>query len=251
MAHRPKKFLGQNFLIDQQVCTSIATIVAPDTTDVILEIGAGLGALTKHILKYKPHKLHLIEIDRDLIDYLHNNYSQPDVIVHGCDALTFNYTELGPVRLVGNLPYNISTPLLFYLSNFNNIRDMHFMLQKEVVERICAPAGCKSYGRLSIMLQCRYNCTSLLDIKRDAFKPKPNVDSAILGLKPRVDKLWELVNPDRLKLITTNAFNKRRKMLSNSLHGIVDIDTLKHMSIDNVRAEDVTVESYAQLSLSK
>ena len=163
MKHIAKKRFGQNFLNDDYVISSIISIINPKPEDFIVEIGPGLAALTKPLLEKLP-SLHVVELDRDIISFLKNNFSN-NLIIHEGDALKFNYTfDNNKIRIVGNLPYNISTPLLFHLAEFENVVDMHFMLQKEVVERICAAPDCSDYGRLSIMLQYKFDCHKMLDV---------------------------------------------------------------------------------------
>ena len=176
-------------------------------------------------------------------------------VIYEADALKFDFNNIcnDGLRIIGNLPYNISTPLLFYLSNFNNIKDMHFMLQNEVVNRIIARPDCHDYGRLSVMLQSRYDCCRLLFVGKDAFDPKPKVDSAIVRLIPRDPNLVMQIDFKKLNMIVTSAFNQRRKTILNSLSKIIEkdylIDTLSQLNIDTTkRAENITVDEYILLS---
>ncbi|HLX52308.1 MAG TPA: 16S rRNA (adenine(1518)-N(6)/adenine(1519)-N(6))-dimethyltransferase RsmA, partial [Aquella sp.] len=181
--HIAKKRFGQNFLHDEYIIHEIIKTINPKPTDLMVEIGPGLGALTVPLLA-RVDKLEVIEIDWDIISFLQKNFADK-IHIHNTDALKFDYSFNGNlIRVVGNLPYNISTPLLFHLAKFKNIQDMHFMLQKEVVERICAKPGNKDYGRLSVMLQYKFVCNKMLDVAATCFKPQPKVESAIVRLKP-------------------------------------------------------------------
>ncbi len=251
--HIAKKRFGQNFLHDQFIIREILQIISPKADDFILEIGPGLGALTAPLLEYiKP--LHVIEIDYDIISYLNQKFKD-SLIIHSGDALKFDYNLNGiikpkqKIRLVGNLPYNISTPLLFHLSEFPNILDMHFMLQKEVVERICAKPDNGHYGRLSVMLQYKFSCYKMLDVPNDAFDPRPKVESAIVRLKPKPKEMWHNINEKKLNHIVTNAFSKRRKTIANSLKNIISIEILDQLGIDKQkRAENLTIAEYLALA---
>ncbi len=247
-----KKRFGQNFLQDEYVINRIVELINPVWDDFMIEIGPGLGALTKPILYHLDH-LHVIEIDFDIIAYLKKIYTNKEITIHQGDALKFDYkfNELyntaPQIRVVGNLPYNISTPLLFYLAKFDNIIDMHFMLQKEVVERICAKPNCNNYGRLSVMLQYRFNCLNLLHVAPESFYPRPKVESAIVRLIPK--KEHPIIDEKKLNHIVTNAFNKRRKAISNSLKNIISMESFERLGIEpNLRAENLTVEQFIQLS---
>lgn len=185
MKHIPRKRFGQNFLTDQGVIQAIVRTIHPQPGDVMVEIGPGLGALTDPLLKILP-RLHVVEIDRDIIARLQNNYPAAKLTIHAGDALKFDFSTLGErIRVVGNLPYNISTPILFHLSEYvGNIIDMHFMLQKEVVERMVAAPSTPEYGRLSVMLQYRYAMELMFIVPPDAFHPAPKVESAIVRMIP-------------------------------------------------------------------
>ncbi|MCC2625199.1 MAG: rRNA ((1518)-N(6)/adenine(1519)-N(6))-dimethyltransferase [Burkholderiales bacterium] len=246
--HIAKKRFGQNFLHDEYIINEIIKIINPKSTDFMVEIGPGLGALTVLLLN-KVGKLDVIEIDRDIISILHKEFDN-QITIHGMDALKFDYSFGGNlVRVVGNLPYNISTPLLFHLAQFKNIKDMHFMLQKEVVDRICAKPGNKDYGRLSVMLQCKFACDKMLDVAATCFKPQPKVESAIVRLKPLgLDKQYK-VDEGALNKIVTHAFNMRRKTISNSLRNIINPKIFAKLGIDtNMRAENLSVDQYVALA---
>ena len=251
--HTAKKRFGQNFLHDEYVIHEIMQIIRPQTDDFILEIGPGLAALTTPLLELVK-QLHVVEIDRDIIHYLNQRFKD-NLVIHSGDALKFDYSMpdvLKPgqkIRVVGNLPYNISTPLLFHLAEFTNILDMHFMLQKEVVERICAKPNHSDYGRLSIMLQYKFACNKMLDVDARSFDPQPKVQSAIVRLKPRPREDWQEVDEKKLNHIVTSAFSKRRKTIHNSLKNAVAPELLEQLGIDpQKRAENLTVAEYLQLA---
>jgi 16S rRNA (adenine1518-N6/adenine1519-N6)-dimethyltransferase len=247
-AHIAKKRFGQNFLHDEYIINEIIKIINPKSGDLIVEIGPGLGALTVPLLA-KVGKLDVIEIDRDIISILHKKFDN-QVTIHSADALRFDYNFNGAlIRVVGNLPYNISTPLLFHLAQFKNIEDMHFMLQKEVVDRICAKPDNKDYGRLSVMLQCKFACDKMLDVAATCFKPQPKVESAIVRLKPLSPDKQYKVDEETLNKVVSHAFNMRRKTISNSLKNIIKPEIFVKLGIDtNMRAENLSVAQYVQLA---
>lgn len=250
MKHLPRKRFGQNFLVDQGVIAGIVAAIAPQATDSMVEIGPGLGALTHPLLQKLDH-LHVVEIDRDLIVRLKNAYSPQKMSIHEGDALVFDFAKLGSnLRLVGNLPYNISTPLLFHLADFaENVRDMHFMLQKEVVERMVAVPGDAECGRLSIMLQYRFHLDWLLDVPPESFDPPPKVQSAVVRMIPK--RPDELTAKDEILLakVVTMAFAQRRKMLRNTLRDLVSAELFTAAAIDPMlRAEDLGVADYVRLA---
>ena len=251
--HIAKKRFGQNFLKDDYVINEIINIISPKKTDFVVEIGPGLAALTRPLLE-ELNQLHVVEIDRDIIQFLSTNFDS-NLVIHAGDALKFDYAfaeALAPgqkIRVVGNLPYNISTPLLFHLGDFTNIQDMHFMLQKEVVERICAKPNNGDYGRLTVMLQYKFACQKMLDVGPGAFEPRPKVESAIVRLKPKAHELWKDVDAVKLNHIVTSAFSKRRKTINNSLKNIVEREVLEKLGIDlNKRAENLSVDEYLKLA---
>ena len=185
--HHTKKRFGQHFLIDQQIVHAIVSNINPKPDDVIIEIGPGNGVLTKPIAQSKPN-LHIVELDRDLIPTLERKFSHyPNISIHQGDALKFDYSSIGKkLRIIGNLPYNISTPLMFHLIQFkNNIYDQHFMLQKEVANRLAASPGGKNYGRLSIMFGTYMDTYNLFDVPAKAFNPAPRVISSVVKIKPK------------------------------------------------------------------
>ena len=248
MSHIAKKRFGQNFLNDDYIINQIVSIIAPKKEDFLVEIGPGLAALTKPLLA-AVSKLHVIELDRDIISFLKSNFSD-NLIIHEGDALKFDYKfNNEAIRVVGNLPYNISTPLLFHLALFENIIDMHFMLQKEVVDRICAAPGNADYGRLSIMLQYKFDCHKMLDVAPECFTPAPKVDSAIVRLKPKPREMWQHVDEKKLNHIVTSAFSKRRKTIRNSLNNVISLETLESLGIPSTsRAENLSVSDYLKLA---
>ena len=186
MKHIPRKRFGQHFLTDQAVIADIVGAIRPQADDAMVEVGPGLGALTTPLSEVLHH-LHVIEIDRDIVARLHRSYPPARLSVHAGDVLEFDFSLLPrALRVVGNLPYNISTPLLFHLARYaERMRDMHFMLQKEVVARMVAAPGGRDYGRLSVMLQYRFDMELLLEVAADAFSPPPQVDSAVVRMLPR------------------------------------------------------------------
>jgi 16S rRNA (adenine1518-N6/adenine1519-N6)-dimethyltransferase len=249
--HRARKRFGQHFLVDPGVIGAIMNAIGPRTGDRIVEIGPGQGALTG-LLARTGCELHAIELDRDLAATLRADYADTaNVTIHEADALDFDFAALGDgLRVVGNLPYNISTPLLFHLlEQAHCIRDLHVMLQKEVVDRIVAVPGSKTYGRLSVAVQARCHAQSLFTIGPGAFNPPPKVDSAILRITPDEDAIGRIRDPALLNRILSQAFSQRRKTLRNALKGLADAPILESLGIDaSARAETVTVEAYVLLA---
>lgn len=248
--HRPRKRFGQHFLVDAGVIDAIIRAIAPGRSDTIVEIGPGQGALTEALAPAVGH-LHLVELDRDLAARLRDRWrDEATVTVHEADALDFDFAALGDeLRVVGNLPYNISTPLLFHLLDQRaQILDMHFMLQKEVVDRIAAPPGGKTYGRLSVMLQAHLVAESLFEVPPDAFEPPPAVTSAVLRLYSLPADVDRPVDDDLLADLLRRAFGQRRKTLRNALNGVVTESELLAARIDpGMRAEAVPVEAWLRL----
>ncbi|MCE2706099.1 MAG: 16S rRNA (adenine(1518)-N(6)/adenine(1519)-N(6))-dimethyltransferase RsmA [Proteobacteria bacterium] len=246
--HTAKKRFGQNFLTNDYVINEIIGIINPKPQEFIVEIGPGLAALTKPIMEH-TNKLNVVELDRDIIKYLKTTFDDK-LVIHEGDALKFDYTFNNEIiRVIGNLPYNISTPLLFHLAKYHNIKDMHFMLQKEVVERICAKPNNGDYGRLTVMLQYKFECFKMLDVSRECFDPAPKVESAIIRLIPRPLIQWQAVNEIKLNQVVTAAFNQRRKTIQNSLKNIISAETLHKLNIDlKKRAENITVSEYVELT---
>jgi 16S rRNA (adenine1518-N6/adenine1519-N6)-dimethyltransferase len=243
MAHKPRKRFGQNFLVDHQVINRIISTIAPKKDDNIIEIGPGKGALSFPLAEHLEH-LYVIEIDRDLISILstHNNTK---ITIFNSDALAFNFNYFSEkVRIVGNLPYNISSPLLFHLLNYrDNIIDMTFMLQKEVVERIVATPGSKSYGRLSVVIQAFFDTELMFIVPKESFNPQPKIESAILYLNTKSTPLVQNLKP--LENIVKLAFSQRRKTLKNCLKSVLD---QSQTQIDlSQRAEMLTLENFVTL----
>ena len=243
MAHKPRKRFGQNFLVDKQVINQIISTIAPKRDDNIIEIGPGKGALTFPLAEYLEH-LSVIEIDRDLITILEAQNNQK-ISIYNSDALAFDFNQFSKkLRIVGNLPYNISSPLLFHLLSYkDNIIDMTFMLQKEVVERIVASPGSKSYGRLSVVMQAFFDAELMFIVPKDSFDPQPKIESAILYLKTKSIPLVQNLKP--LENIVKLAFSQRRKTLKNCLKSKLNQSQTK---IDlSQRAEMLTLENFVTL----
>ena len=254
--HIARKRFGQNFLIDQQVITDIVNAVAPKRGDCVVEIGPGLGALTEPLMKRLDH-LHVVEIDRDIVARLKKQYSPEKLTIHEGDALNFDFGTLaetagGSLHIVGNLPYNISTPLLFHLAGFAGcVFDMHFMLQKEVVERMVAMPGTSDFGRLSVMLQYRFVMDWLLDVPPESFDPAPKVDSAVVRLIPRPAAELTVKNEEKFAALVSAAFAQRRKMLRNNLKAILSDGDFEKLGIaPTARAEQLSLEDYIRISNS-
>ncbi len=252
-SHRPRRRFGQHFLRDPGVIDAIIREIAPTRDDLLVEIGPGQGAITKPLATLCG-SLHAIELDRDLVAGLRRQFdNNSGVTIHAADALQFDYAALGEtLRIVGNLPYNISTPLLFYLLNYRQrIRDMHFMLQKEVVDRMAAPPGGKTYGRLGIMLGCRFEIDALFEVDRYAFDPPPEVTSAIVRLTPLPAGTYDIDDEKLLSKLVATAFSQRRKTIRNSLQGVVTENELADIGIDSsLRAEVIPISLYVALANS-
>ena len=251
MAHRPRKRFGQNFLQDRLIIDAIIQTLHPQPTDNVLEIGPGLGALTQPLLR-KLGRLTAIEIDTDLQAHLATlpNISNQLTVINA-DALTIDYSQFGrQLRVIGNLPYNISTPLLLRLLHYTPfIADMHFMLQKEVVLRLVASPGSKAYGRLSVMLQYYCEVEHLFDVPPTAFHPQPKVDSAIVRLTPHATPLYPSVEFADLEKLVACAFSMRRKTLANNLKPLMNAAKLMELGIDpTLRPEQISVADYVKLS---
>lgn len=248
--HTPRKRFGQNFLVDPGVIDAILAAIDPRPQDVLVEIGPGLGALTEPLLARLAH-LHVIEIDRDLIERLKKRHAPERLSIHAGDALAFDFASLGAnLRVVGNLPYNISTPLLFHLAaHAEHLRDMHFMLQKEVVERMVAAPGESAYGRLSVMLQYRFALEWLIDVPPESFDPPPKVQSAVVRLVPKPKAALTARDPERFAQIVTAAFSQRRKMLRNTLKDLFGEAELESLGIPpTARAEALSLTDFVRLA---
>ena len=248
--HRPRKRFSQNFLVDRTIIAEIVAAVSPQRDDTIAEIGPGLGALTRP-LAAAVRKLHVIEIDRDIVARLRGEFSPEHVVIHAGDALEFDFAALGAgLRVVGNLPYHISTPLLFHLAdNATGLRDIHVMLQKEVVERMVAPASSSDYGRLSVMLQYRFEMEKLIEVPPEAFRPPPNVDSAVVRMVPLPANALRARDERMLAETVAAAFSQRRKTLRNTLGRIVPPEELDALGIDSQRRpQTLSVEEFVTIA---
>jgi 16S rRNA (adenine1518-N6/adenine1519-N6)-dimethyltransferase len=250
-AHRARKRFGQHFLIDTNVVDGIVRAISPTADDTVVEIGPGQGSITTPLLA-RAGNMHVVELDRDLVRILRQRYAQESKLtIHEADALRFDFSALGDgLRIVGNLPYNISTPLLFHLLEFRDlIVDMHFMLQKEVVERMAAGPGSKSYGRLGIMLGCYFEIENLFEVDRLAFDPPPDVTSAIARLVPLPAGTYDIHDNARLSRLVATAFSQRRKTVRNALRQVADEATLKSVGIDpQLRPEAIAIAEYVRLA---
>lgn len=251
MSHRPRKRFGQNFLQNRHVIDEIIGALNLHQNDKVVEIGPGLGALTQPLLRQLKHLI-AIEIDTDLQAHLAampNITGKLDLI--SADALMVDYSQWGAhLRVVGNLPYNISTPLLLHLLNYaQSIDDMHFMLQKEVVLRLAAQPGIKAYGRLSVMVQYHCQVEHLFDVPPEAFHPQPKVDSAVVRIVPYRISPYPAVDIKTLECLVAQAFSMRRKTLANNLKTILSATQLTDLGIDPVlRPEQISVAQYVQIA---
>jgi 16S rRNA (adenine1518-N6/adenine1519-N6)-dimethyltransferase len=252
--HRPRKRFGQNFLHDTNVIERVVESINPSENDHIIEIGPGQGALTKYLLP-ACKKLEVIELDRDLASFLANGLQKEKHFeIHQLDVLKFDFNSLGAeeksLRIVGNLPYNISTPVMFYLLKYHHlIKDMTFMLQLEVVNRLAAEAGNKNYGRLGLMVQYHCQVDHLFNVPSTAFTPQPKVSSAIVRLTPHQTLPTPAKDIDLLKVVIRTAFNQRRKTLKNSLKTLVSEDVLNTLPLDtSLRPENMSLQDYVLIS---
>ena len=254
MTHQARKRFGQNFLQDYSIIGDILDYAHPQADEHWVEIGPGLGALTKPLLEAGV-KLDVVELDRDLVARLQKQYAgNTHITIHSADALAFDFASLAAsnekLRVIGNLPYNISTPLMFHLLETTNcVEDMTFMLQKEVVDRICAEPGSKKYGRLSVMMQYFCETEWLFDVPPESFDPAPKVMSAIVHLMPHAQPLVDVGNFEHFSRLVTQAFSQRRKTIRNSLKNFIDEQSIIDLGIDaNLRAESVSLVEFALLS---
>ncbi|WP_250473004.1 16S rRNA (adenine(1518)-N(6)/adenine(1519)-N(6))-dimethyltransferase RsmA [Caballeronia sp. GAFFF1] len=256
--HLARKRFGQNFLVDQGVIDSIVDAIAPQRGERMVEIGPGLAALTEPLIERlatPESPLHAVELDRDLIGRLEKRFGER-LVVHSADALEFDFGTLAlagdkpSLRIVGNLPYNISSPLLFHLTTFApKVIDQHFMLQDEVVERMIAEPASKEYGRLSVMLQYRYVMDKLIDVPPESFQPPPKVNSAIVRMIPFAPHELPAVNETVLSDVVKAAFAQRRKVLRNNLAAYRDKVDFDALGFDLARrAEEVPVAEFVALA---
>jgi 16S rRNA (adenine1518-N6/adenine1519-N6)-dimethyltransferase len=249
--HRPRKRFGQHFLTSPEIVEQIVSAIGPREGEVIVEIGPGHAAITGP-LACLASELHAIEFDRDLAADLTRRYAdQVHITIHEADALKFDYSTLGQnLRIVGNLPYNISTPLLFHLLKYKDIiADAHFMLQKEVVERMGASPGNKNYGRLTVMLGSQMEVVPLFDVQPSAFSPRPRVTYSVVRLRPIPAPGYDIPDTGVLSTIVRAAFSRRRKTLRNALQGVADAADIGAAGLDpGDRPEQIPVAGWVQLA---
>lgn len=248
--HIPRRRFGQNFLVDQAVIDDIVAAVAPRCDDRVVEIGPGFGALTRPLVARLDH-LHVIEIDRDIVARLKPAFPPQQLTIHQGDALNFDFSTLGPqLRVVGNLPYNVSTPLLFHLARSAvNIRDIHVMLQKEVVARMVARPSSAAYGRLSVMLQYCFQLTKILDVPATAFRPAPKVESAVVRMLPLERGAAAQCDEELLRRIVAAAFMRRRKTLRNALNQHLRSEDFAALDVDpEARPQELAVADFMRIA---
>ncbi len=245
-----KKALGQHFLVDQHYIQRIVAAIRPAAGERMVEIGPGPGALTRPLLDVLE-RLEVVELDRDMVARLQGEFPADRLTIHRADALRFSFGDLGPdLRVVGNLPYNISSPLLFHLADSApRIRDMVFMLQKEVVDRMAAAPATPDYGRLSVMLQARFRVDKLFTVPPGAFRPPPKVDSAIVRLVPRPPEAVPYRDHALFAEVVARAFGQRRKTLRNTLKGLAGEADFAALGLDpGRRGETLSVAEFAALA---
>ena len=248
--HQPRKRFGQNFLADPHYVARIIAAIDPQHGDNLVEIGPGLGALTSELLQ-RTGRIAAVEIDRDLAARLRTRYSETQLMLHEADALTFDFAALGDdLRVVGNLPYNISSPLLFHLAAHDaGLRDIHVMLQREVVARMTALPATPEYGRLTVMLQARFAVARLFTVPAGAFRPAPKVESAVARLVPLKAKRPAIADDALFARIVAAAFSQRRKTLRNALATIAGEEQLRAVNIDpSARGETLSVTDYVRFA---
>lgn len=248
-SHRPRKRFGQNFLADPSYVERIVAAVHPQKGDNLVEIGPGLAALTLRLIACAGH-VTAIEIDRDLAARLRERFPPAQLTLHVADALDFDFAALGErLRIVGNLPYNISSPLLFHLARFEAcIADLTVMLQKEVVDRMTAAPGTPDYGRLTVMLQVRFAVTRLFVVPPGAFRPAPKVDSAVVRLVPLRERKPAIADEAGFAQVVAAAFAQRRKTLKNALSALCDSEVLRAAGVDpGARGETLSVADFVRL----
>ena len=248
--HRPRKRFGQNFLADPHYVTRIVQAIDPQPGDNVVEIGPGLAALTGALIE-RAGRIAAVEIDRDLAARLRERFTADRLALREADALAFDFSSLGDnLRIVGNLPYNISSPLLFHLAAFEmHLRDVHVMLQREVVARMTATPGTPDYGRLTVMLQALFRVTRLFTVPAGAFRPAPKVESAVARLMPLREDRPRIVNEALFARIVAAAFGQRRKTLRNALGGLASEAQLLTAGIDPaLRGEVLAVTDFVRLA---
>ena len=245
-----KKKLGQHFLVDQNIINKLVRNISPNSKDIIVEIGPGDGAMTKLIIPFVK-KMYLIEKDIDLINqlvFICDKYKNSNIINE--DVLKYDFSAFdSPFRVIGNLPYNISTEIIFKMCKINNIVDMHFMLQKEVVDRMVSKPNSKIYGRLSVMAQAYFKIEKLFDISENVFLPKPKVKSSFIRLLPRKSVFNNDVHEEVFSNVVKSSFEGRRKMIRKSLNKYLNDNDYNNINIDpKLRAENLTVGNYLHIS---
>jgi 16S rRNA (adenine1518-N6/adenine1519-N6)-dimethyltransferase len=250
--HQPRKRFGQHFLHDRNVVEKIINAVNPQPGQTIVEIGPGLGAITLSLLD-RIGELHVIELDRDLAKIISDQCKNiGKLYLHNADALEFDFCKISEksIRVIGNLPYNISTPLIFHLlDQLECISDMVFMLQEEVVDRMNADPGTRTYGRLSVMVQAQCRVQKLFHVGPGSFNPPPKVESAIVKLVPHKTPVTDIKNHDTFNIIVRESFNQRRKTLRNAIKNFLDTKQIESLEIDpGMRPEQLTIQQFAKLS---
>lgn len=253
MSYHPNKHFGQHFLNHPRYLEKIVSALSPQPDDILIEIGPGMGALTKQVIEYCNH-LHVIEIDKRFIEYLETHLPAHKVTVHNQNALKFDFSTLlqpnKQLRIFGNLPYNISTPLMFHFLKFkDHLQDMLFLLQSEVVDRMIAEPGNKTYGRLSVMMQYHCQGYALFDVPPKAFHPPPKVNSTVIKLIPHVYPQPCALDYAVFENVVNLAFQQRRKVIRNSLRSVADEALLSSVQIDpGLRPEVLTVADFVRIS---
>lgn len=248
--HQARKRFGQNFLADAHYVKRIVDAIDPGPGDNLVEIGPGLAALTGDLIA-RAGRIAAVEIDRDLAARLRARFTPAQLALHEADALAFDFASLGPhLRVVGNLPYNISSPLLFHLAAHDDtLRDLHVMLQKEVVARMTAAPGTADYGRLTVMLGAKFRIVRLFVVPPGAFRPAPKVESAVARLVPLHAARPAIADEALFARVVAAAFAQRRKTLRNALANLADVDVLAAAGIDpSVRGETLAVEDFVRLA---
>ncbi len=254
LGHRARKRFGQNFLNDNSIIDKIVTAIDPKPEDNLVEIGPGLGAITEPVCDLSGH-LTVVELDKDLAERLiHHPFLGPKLTVHQGDAMKFDFASLikegEKLKIFGNLPYNVSTPLLFHLFEFaDQVEHMHFMLQKEVVNRMVAGPGSKAFGRLSVMTQYYCHAIPVIEVPPHCFKPAPKVDSAVVRLIPKDPSQRTAKSTKLLNTVCLEAFNQRRKTLRNSLSNLLTEEQLRNLGIDpTLRAENLSLNQFIEIA---
>ncbi|HEX4917035.1 MAG TPA: 16S rRNA (adenine(1518)-N(6)/adenine(1519)-N(6))-dimethyltransferase RsmA [Limnobacter sp.] len=250
MKHQARKRFGQHFLTDQNILAELLGEMRPKATDTVVEIGPGLGALTEWLLKALP-RLHVVEIDRDLAQRLRSGVWKDKLTIHEVDVLKFDFSQIeAPMRVVGNLPYNISSPILFALLNHvDQVQDQHFMLQKEVIDRMVANPKTPDYGRLSVMLQAYYDMEHLFDVPPECFDPPPRVMSAIVRMVPKPQAERQAIPHNVFARVVSTAFSQRRKMLRNTWAEVVPTAVAEAAGIAlTCRAEEVSTAQFLKVA---